>query len=156
MGPTDRERNVKRDIPSDNSKAPTRDTNGWSLKKVGTIVTIIFSVVFGVGGAGLWLTNVIDGRVTHHTETVSKILDTVSETLSSQIRDVKDDVRHFDKATREADDELRKDIKNMGQDVTQMKGDLKKLSEDVELLAHKRGKEETLHNATIRTSRTRP
>ena len=122
-------------LPRNNSKGPTRDTSGWSLKNVGTIVTILF-IVGGVGGVGLWLTNAIDGRVTHHTETVSKILDTVSETLSSQIRDVQDDVRHFDQATRETDGELRKDIKKMGQDVTQMKGYLKKLSKDVELLAH--------------------
>ena len=155
MGPTDRERNVKRNVPTNNSKGPTEDTNGWSLKKVGTIVTITTASIGGIVGAGFWLMNVIDGRVTHHTETVSQTLDTLSGMLSSQIKDVKDDVRHFDKATREADGELRKDIKKMGEDVTQMKGDLKKLSEDVELLTHKQAKDETLRNATIRTSRTR-
>lgn len=155
MEPTERERNVKRDVPSKNSKGPTRDTGWWTLKNAGRIAIALISVVGSVGGAGIWLTNVIDGRVTHHTETVSKTLDTVSKTLTSHIGDIKDDVRHFDKVAREADGELRKDIKKMGEDVTQMRGDLKKLSEDVKLLTHKQGKEETLRNAAIRTSRTR-
>lgn len=154
MEPTEREQNVKRDIPSKNSKGPTRDT-GWGKLRIAGWIAAALSVICGVGGAGFWLTSVIDGRVTHHTETVSKTLDTVSKTLTSHIGDIKDDVRHFDKVAREADGELRKDIKKMGEDVTQMRGDLKKLSEDVELLTHKHGKEETLRNAAMRTSRTR-